>query len=1376
MKKLFLLLFALLTGLSSHAAWTKPAVPEGQPLTAGAEVYLYNVDFGGFLVGANDWGTRASLDPTHGHKVYVREFADADAGYPWDGESYFITNYIEKGGMAGQVGSLFIGAVDALWVDQPTSVNADNQGFTFAPQGGNVYKIGLSPKNKDFNNSIYMGSWVGAIPEKKDTRLYICGPNMSYDTEAYQVRWIFVSPADYADYTARLLQYEAAVRLGEAIQTAKAENPGIDVSVVEAVYNNENSTVEQLREALQTLADLVVAFQTERATPETPADYTKYIVNPSYTDGNNDGWSGTNATVESWGAHYDNAEIYNANYDYYQTLTGLPAGVYRVDVTGYYRSGTNNEDAAHQAELLETGKTDFRVARLYAANKAAGYTNEALLPLQNSGATAEKVEGSDAVQTALGYVPNSMRDASLYFKAGKYEATTVPGFVSDGSLTIGLRKEVHYNDEWTMWDDWHLYYLGDSDASFQWLARYTLSHTVDYVELMENDPEIYCQKSVYEAYASARQALTAATSAADIQALLGTHEATAAALASSIRAYAAYYELYSRALDWLETMANDSEEAIALADYIMGEGSTGFNGNGGAKYILSEGPLDDAQIAAERIYLDKLFTDAQASGMKDGDDCTYMLKNAGFSEEGTGWSYGPSVTFPTDNRNIMQGWNVVFDVYQELEGLQNGLYELSYNGLYRPTGADGFTTDKVAAAKCYAYINNYDTKLPGIMDDLSAEALAGDDADYLAEGYGPNSAAGAATHFLNGKYAAHAYGLVTDGKLRVGFRNDLRVDDNSVAWVGPVKLIFRAKNAEALQEILSITKPQAQELVNNSYCGLPEIMALDDALNALDGNGDLYAALIVLKQAMEDVQQGVGIYERLRIALLSLEATIDENPASPKRAEAQELYNTVYNAFSDQEYSNEEAEQAITDVNAMVVKILFPDGDEASEENPVDYTSAIVNNNFDPERGSKSEGTIEGWTTTAMNGYKQFTVSYNRAPFELYQELTGLPKGKYKVTVHTYYRAGYWDEEENRVKQGVDTHLTTLYAQTSGEKFTKPVMNLYEDATDAPVDGVNCYQLGNGKYAPDGTAPTAAYFAAGYYLNELVFTVPEDGKVIIGLSKTKTFDNDYEVVGEWKLWYMGDPNPGLGEEQDRSSLIVNNNFDPERGSKSEGTIEGWTTTAMNGYKQFTVSYNRAPFELYQDLAGLAEGTYKVTVHTYYRAGYWNEEENRVQQGVETHLTTMYAQTADRKYAKLVMNLYEDATDEPVDGVNCYLLGNGKYAPDGTAPTAAYFAAGYYLNELPFYVGNDGSVRIGLSKTETFDNDYEVVGEWNLYYYGKGDNVDLLTGIEDVNTDRPAVNVMPVGFYSLSGTRLSAPRRGVNIVRMADGTVRKVLVK
>jgi S-adenosylmethionine/arginine decarboxylase-like enzyme len=457
----------------------------------------------------------------------------------------------------------------------------------------------------------------------------------------------------------------------------------------------------------------------------------------------------------------------------------------------------------------------------------------------------------------------------------------------------------------------------------------------------------------------------------------------------------------------------------------------------------------------------------------------------------------------------------------------------------------------------------------------------------------------------------------------------------------------------------------------------------------------------------------------------------------------------------------------IDEINLAVVDMKIPDINGDGDE-PIDVTSYIINPNFDPEKGDKATGVIEGWTTSAMNGYKQNTVSYNRAAITLYQDLVGLTPGRYKVTVHTYYRAGYYNEEWERMEKGEETHLTTLYAATADEKFETKVMNLYEDAADDTY-GVNCYTLANGKFAPDGTSSTVAFFNQGHYLNELEFVVGEDGKARIGLEKTEILANDYEVVGGWHLYYLGKVEDE-SDPVDMSTLIINNDFDPEKGDKGTGVIEGWTTSAMNGYKQNTVSYNRAAITLYQDLVGLPEGQYEVTVHTYYRAGYYNEEWERMEKGEETHLTTLYAATADERYETKVMNLYEDAADDTY-GVNCYTLANGKFAPDGTSSTVEFFNQGHYLNKLQFYVGADGKARIGLEKTEILANDYEVVGKWSLYYLGKGQ------GVETIETEAA---VVATEIYTLDGIRISAPQQGINIFRIvrADGTVdvTKVLVR
>lgn len=66
---------SLLVTTSMWAQWTKPAPPAVQEMKVGEECYLYNKMADGFLLGANDWNTRASISQTLGHKVYIENGA-----------------------------------------------------------------------------------------------------------------------------------------------------------------------------------------------------------------------------------------------------------------------------------------------------------------------------------------------------------------------------------------------------------------------------------------------------------------------------------------------------------------------------------------------------------------------------------------------------------------------------------------------------------------------------------------------------------------------------------------------------------------------------------------------------------------------------------------------------------------------------------------------------------------------------------------------------------------------------------------------------------------------------------------------------------------------------------------------------------------------------------------------------------------------------------------------------------------------------------------------------------------------------------------------------------------------------------------------------
>ena len=1327
MRKTLLSIVCLLTAFVAQAqTWTAPAAPEQTDLKTGEELYLYNVGSKAFFLGANDWGTRASVSPTHGYVVIVQ---------PVEGKenTYYLTDLVENKNNQQMYTYAYVNdGYESIWVDYDKPVDESGERsmvWTLTKQSDGTYEIENADGREDSMSDLY--GKLGLVPSKDDTKLYLCTEILFPDDAGkFLTSWYFVAPEVYKDYIGKLMQYNAAEALAAVIEEATTVN-GTDESAYEKavqVYENAASTEDELNSARQELEQAVYEARVRNARVSDPLEMLKYqSIEQTFTDGTATGWTSTTGAQNKQASNGNNAKDFSVTGNHYENWSGsnftagvvsatakdLPAGVYVLNALAYTVAGND--------------------VYLFAGNRSTPVT-----------ATQIDVDQPTEVLSYL---------------------------TEDGDMTIGLRVE----DKTTNWiglDNVNLYYMGANDEAFGWLALSILEADKDYTALKGTDGYEHYQFRAYEAYELARTKLADATTADDIKAILPTYSTAYEAIDKSMKAYAAYFALYEEAENWMGGTTSESDAVLMLSDYLFIEDADGFNGNGTAPYILENGVLDTQQIEAETAYLNRLLTDAMASSMGDGDDCTALIVNPHFTT-GDGWTKVGFAEFPMgpESYRVASAYSILFDVYQEIKGLQNGLYELNLYDLYRP--ADYGSADYDKAPRAYVYMNKFQKNLNTIESGAQPELTYTGETSIPEVGFVPNDEESAALAFQDGRYAQTLYALVTDGTLKLGVRSDLRYEGCWAVW-SDMKLTFRAKNATALAGALELMLPEAEAMMYN-ICGVDELTALHEAVAKAKSETDglaLYDAFVEMKHAMEAVEACTQAYTDLALALKqlkeALEACTDTSDPNYKKGDA--LFREVGEAWESGAYDYETAVEKTVEVSSMVVAIKFGGGNGEQ-----DVTDLIVNPNFDPEKGDKSTGVIEGWVTSAMNGYKQFTVSYNRAGIELHQTINGLKKGKYKVTVHTYYRAGYYDEEYALFQSaGAEaTHLTTLYAKTAAQTYETKVMNLFEGASPTKVADENCYQYSsgdiNGWYAPDGTTPTAAWFADGRYLNELEFVIDEEGgSVTIGLEKTKILPNDYEVVGAWNLYYYGAEDEPT--RTDVTDLIVNPTFDPEKGDKSTGYIEGWTTSAMNGYKQFTVSYNRAGIELHQTINGLPKGDYEVTVHTYYRAGYYDEEYALFQSaGAEaTHLTTLYAKTADQTYETKVMNLFEGASPTKVADENCYQYSsgdiNGWYAPDGTTPTAAWFADGRYLNTLPFRIEEEGgSVTIGLEKTEILPNDYEVVGAWHLYYLGDANAIDW-SHLLQKETEETVI-------YNLNGQRLSAPQRGINII---NG--KKVLVR
>ena len=193
-----------------------------------------------------------------------------------------------------------------------------------------------------------------------------------------------------------------------------------------------------------TLKHSEVCVESASGFPETKGneDLTSKIVNPSFDGETSKGWSGTAPAFQS----YTNAEFFNKNLDFYQTITGLQPGIYEVGVQAFYRNGTY----ATAANLHNNGTEKL---------SATFYANEVSAPIASIFSDASN-NHKVGVSTTAGYIPDNMEQAASYFRQGLYKNTLTVLVGEEGTLKIGLKKTKATTIDWTIFDNFTLSYLG----------------------------------------------------------------------------------------------------------------------------------------------------------------------------------------------------------------------------------------------------------------------------------------------------------------------------------------------------------------------------------------------------------------------------------------------------------------------------------------------------------------------------------------------------------------------------------------------------------------------------------------------------------------------------------------------------------------------------------------------------------------------------------------------------------------------------------------------------------------------------------------------------------------------------------------------------
>lgn len=262
------------------------------------------------------------------------------------------------------------------------------------------------------------------------------------------------------------LSYVASAEAAQAWGTEAAS-----AEVVAQVAAIEGATVETLSDNSAKLIEIMKFSISEfKASEDEPKEVTGIVTNPTFNGDSNAGWNIT-GTCANW---YSECEFYNQNFDINQVITSLPAGYYSVTVQGFYRDGgradavshyENDEFVANAIFYIKSGDTSHSTPLVSLGS--AHLTGDVVTTHADGTSYAWYQPNVDTaeVEDVVSY-PDGMNAVQYCFEQGLYADNVIVFQVKEGEdVTIGIRKDAQISTDWTIFDNFQLFYLGQDEPS-----------------------------------------------------------------------------------------------------------------------------------------------------------------------------------------------------------------------------------------------------------------------------------------------------------------------------------------------------------------------------------------------------------------------------------------------------------------------------------------------------------------------------------------------------------------------------------------------------------------------------------------------------------------------------------------------------------------------------------------------------------------------------------------------------------------------------------------------------------------------------------------------------------------------------------------------
>ena len=929
-------------------------------------------------------------------------------------------------------------------------------------------------------------------------------------------------------------------------QINSAHDEGLDVTAVEAIYNNPNAEYWQLKEASRMITDARRNKAMAEATAESPVNITEYAPDANcdaltgwthdciYDDKGDVGHGGHGTNWQT------NSHAYTAP-DGYQTEKFIERWVH------------GNSDP-----VTGTEEVDGVLSQTLHKLPAGGYkvTCYAMATQQTKGDDF-KVEGVSVFADTKS-TPNSQTVATLAGVPQKYEFLLD---IKEGEdLTIGFKLD-KCTANWVFVDNFQIEYCGPSFKAMTLAdvkkASAELAAKMDGMEVCPT----YIDKA-NELIATVGE-MTTDTDEAEINAMKQDLADIAAKIDKSSALYAELKDLDATIQEFL-ALDPQGDEFEAFMDLYNDCGKEGE----GVESLMSTYTLENEDLTQYMADLKVKLEAAQNASIKAGDDITRKIVNPSF-DTGTSEGWTGNVTVSKDYKNC-EAYEKTFDLYQDITNLPDGVYELSVLAFQRvgtnedASAAHDKGTENITA---FIYANDLETPFTSPYTYGMKEPSGGNPADYKynlngEDVYIPNSMQGMAAAIAENPkaYTVTVPMLVEGGTLRIGVRAKKR-PSNSHDWAiwDNFRLKYLGSKGDALGAVTTPLIAKADGLLASNMNA--DVRAqLETAKTALETEATV-PGIHTLSAAIEAANTSIDAYNTLKEAIDNAQTRYDENEATSTTSETAKGLYTAAKTTAEDIYNNgtaadAEIPAAIKALNEGVTKYVINDIiADASEAKPADITKVIANSDF-ATMSSTGWDVKDGTMGFQANNSVEAGEFYN-CTFNLQQILVGLPAGMYRLTTQAFYRNGNdasakVDGSDDQLKYDVNENAYLYFSdkEIPTEEGKKVATELPENkqaiktitALKVAEDDWNSVGLsGNGglkkmddgMYIPNDMITAQAYFKSdnggAYDSDPLKFNYDGNSDFRIGLIKNVTVTNDWTIVKNFKLYYLGVDPTGISE-------------------------------------------------------------------------------------------------------------------------------------------------------------------------------------------------------------------------------------------------------